>query len=572
MKPSILTLLSRHQILLSSLIIGIFLTSGAFFTAKYFSPKQTASVASLSCSLQSEIDAKIVKKAGLEAQATTTIRQITENNQAIIANATLLASTTIKIADLETKILSDYAISLEKAKVDAAEAEVKRLTYLLTALQRQPGTTKPTPAKFVKIQQVTLALAEAKTQRDAILNAYHNTVADNNTKKAELAALVADRTRHEEIARSLDTKANELNTTLNNINASITAITTEIANMQANLCPKITVLSPNGGELWHVGATVAIRWNSERMASSSVYIQLEDTRYTNDTAEHYSAIPANATPIPNTGEYQWTIPSTLGSGYMILGAGNVYKLLIANYADGSTYDQSDGIFSINSSTTPSITVLAPNGGETWQLNQSHTINWNSVGGEVVYSYLNFSDGGLCYMGSTTPALGHITVPANYSCPNIPKSLATGQYKAFLVLNNISDDSDLGLAHDSSDNYFTISAATSTPSSITVVSPNGGEIYKLNQNMNVVWDRSNCFSQKVRILLQPKTQPTNYSLPIYFSHTWDKDNTGSTTIFLADNIGLPPDQYKLRAACDPGLSAFSYGAFDDSDNYFTINSN
>jgi len=44
--------------------------------------------------------------------------------------------------------------------------------------------------------------------------------------------------------------------------------------------------------------------------------------------------------------------------------------------DETVKDESDGFFSI---TSPSITVLSPNGGETWELGKQYTIRWQSRG-------------------------------------------------------------------------------------------------------------------------------------------------------------------------------------------------
>ncbi len=77
---------------------------------------------------------------------------------------------------------------------------------------------------------------------------------------------------------------------------------------------------------------------------------------TGDIASHYSPIAGYSTPIPNTGSYSWTIPDSLGNGYMKLNGGNVYGLTIANYGDGDVYDSSNNLFSIATSTDEVINV------------------------------------------------------------------------------------------------------------------------------------------------------------------------------------------------------------------------
>ncbi len=124
----------------------------------------------------------------------------------------------------------------------------------------------------------------------------------------------------------------------------------------ASTTPYITLLSPNGNESFKVGDTVNITWDTDIASTTDMFLQLEDTRYEGDIASHYSPIAGYSTPIPNTGSYSWTIPDSLGTGYMKLNGGNVYGLTIANYGDGEVYDSSNNLFSIATSTDEVINV------------------------------------------------------------------------------------------------------------------------------------------------------------------------------------------------------------------------
>lgn len=104
----------------------------------------------------------------------------------------------------------------------------------------------------------------------------------------------------------------------------------------------ITVISPNGGEIWKSGETHRIKWNSRGISSIRIYI------YNSKAAGSGSTI--NITPnnqlIPAVlGYYDWYIPSInqLPSG----AGGNNYKIIIDDaYYPGEKRDESDSLFSI----------------------------------------------------------------------------------------------------------------------------------------------------------------------------------------------------------------------------------
>ncbi|MBI2474692.1 MAG: peptidoglycan-binding protein [Candidatus Taylorbacteria bacterium] len=114
---------------------------------------------------------------------------------------------------------------------------------------------------------------------------------------------------------------------------------------------------------------------------------------------------------------------------------------------------------------PSITVLSPNGGETLIYGVKDVdfrITWTGVNlaGNVT-AYLVFSDGTPCRLGSVSVDQRNypVTLGPNYQCPNVPRSITSGQYKVRLIADGQSSTSDLGI-YDDSDSYFTITSATS----------------------------------------------------------------------------------------------------------------
>ena len=70
----------------------------------------------------------------------------------------------------------------------------------------------------------------------------------------------------------------------------------------------------------------------------------------------------------NDGSHPWLIPGTQAHG-------TDYQVRITSTANVSIKDTSDNNFTIP---VPSITVVTPNGGETWRRGTTQTIKWTST--------------------------------------------------------------------------------------------------------------------------------------------------------------------------------------------------
>lgn len=109
--------------------------------------------------------------------------------------------------------------------------------------------------------------------------------------------------------------------------------------------PSITVISPNGGEVWEVGKTYIIKWNTTLDSSKIIQIGLIDVRYSTETGPRGEATIIHST--PNTGGYGWTVPKMLGTMDLTDTIQAVYKVKL--YIDGGgsgKFDESDTPLSI----------------------------------------------------------------------------------------------------------------------------------------------------------------------------------------------------------------------------------
>jgi hypothetical protein len=130
----------------------------------------------------------------------------------------------------------------------------------------------------------------------------------------------------------------------------------------------ITVTAPNGGEVWQVDNTYAITWASN---GTSGNVRIE---YSTNNASSWTEEIAST---PDDSSYYWTIPDTPSDNCLVR----------VSDTDGTPADTSDAVFTI-SSTSSSITVTSPNGGEVWQVDSTYDVTWmsNGTSGNVQIEY------------------------------------------------------------------------------------------------------------------------------------------------------------------------------------------
>lgn len=125
--------------------------------------------------------------------------------------------------------------------------------------------------------------------------------------------------------------------------------------------PELTVVTPNGGELWEWGTEVEMTWETGGLG--------EDVKLALFKDDSYHKTIANAT--PNTGSFVWDVPESVGQG-------DDYRLRVRSTDDIQLVDFSNAFFSVGPGpNTPSLTVTNPNGGESWTLGASVSVQWNT---------------------------------------------------------------------------------------------------------------------------------------------------------------------------------------------------
>jgi RHS repeat-associated protein len=177
------------------------------------------------------------------------------------------------------------------------------------------------------------------------------------------------------------------------------------------LAPTITVTYSNGGETFYQGSTMPISWSTVGIGASE-NISIEIVQGANTIA--YQVI---ASPISNSGLFNWNILSSFAAGsYRI-------KIYRTNTASGIIVDYSDATFTI---AAPTLTVILPNGGETYSMGNTLVVNWTSTGvagniqielenqtTTVLYRFGTAGTGVAASLGTFSGIIGDTIVPGLY---------------------------------------------------------------------------------------------------------------------------------------------------------------
>jgi hypothetical protein len=330
--------------------------------------------------------------------------------------------------------------------------------------------------------------------------------------------------------------------------------------------------------------------------------------------------------------------------------------LVALGGTGSTKAAS---ITITSSTTqPSITVVSPNGGETWVRGTTQYITWTAPTGSLnqtgdikqefavpacaepgrpvrcmiavrapltIASGVSLNSGSYAWNVGNSVSLAIPCSPFATSCPNQMTPIADGQYKIQICQTNVNSITQC----DDSNNYFTITSGTPTPvcptgyictppdqtttcpagytctnttsncppsytcytqtptttpqPSITVVSPNGGEMWKQGDYKTISWQgnpQSNYY--KIEIWgANTAVGDSNSPVPIGgdawriiesvsgTSYSW---KVGSVDCGGPCTGPIAGSKYRIVVRGKTGASnSPSYTGFDWSDSPFTITS-
>ncbi len=213
--------------------------------------------------------------------------------------------------------------------------------------------------------------------------------------------------------------------------------------------PAVSIIQPNGGETWRIGAVSAIRWSSQ-LVTGNVRILLSRNGGATFPDTLFSSTP-------NDTEKTWTVtgPPTTQARIRIISL------------SGPAEDTSDADFVI---VQPTLTLISPNGGESWRADSTVLIRWSS-------SNL------LSNVTATLSRNGGVTFPetlfANTADDGSEPWLVTGPAASTARVRIAGQD--IPALCDTSDAGFAIEVP-----SITVQWPAGGDTLFIDSAYTILW--------------------------------------------------------------------------------------
>lgn len=233
------------------------------------------------------------------------------------------------------------------------------------------------------------------------------------------------------------------------------------------LPPRITVLSPNGGQIYGIDSTINIRWTAQAVTG------ILHVEYSVDSGVAWKPIgtkPARA----GNDTLVWRIPNDTTSTAFVR----------VRTADTVTSDRSDRTFRIVTSYRPSVKLIYPNGGQVFAPDSLVIVEWEEqdLGANVRVELSVDSGRTWALIGQKAPINGtdtlHWTVPDDSTT-------------AALIRVGRQGVGGPGTAiRDTSDAFFTILAAPPPPpATISSVGPEGG-IYAPDSVVQIYWTAAN----------------------------------------------------------------------------------
>ena len=275
--------------------------------------------------------------------------------------------------------------------------------------------------------------------------------------------------------------------------------------------PKLTITSPNGGEVWRAGTMQSILWNSTNVDSVKI-------EYSLNNGVTWQAI-VNA--VPSTGLYVWQVP--MESSYQC-------RVKISDRTNKEIYDESDNPFTI-----AILDLLKPIDGETLLSGSPYNIVWNSA--SIVNLKIEFSanDGN----SWTTVAQNVNALIGSYAWTLPSGNIQQGRIKI--------SDMTKSAVYDMNESSFAVKQ-------IIVIAPIDNSTFKVGETQIIQWKTYNIANVKLEYSTDSGT-------------TWNKinDNVPSSVGYYYWIVPDSPSEF-----CSVKISdASNLSTYATNGNFFSI---
>ncbi|MDD3876282.1 MAG: T9SS type A sorting domain-containing protein [Bacteroidales bacterium] len=234
-------------------------------------------------------------------------------------------------------------------------------------------------------------------------------------------------------------------------------LNTDISNTTFTILPlpTITLVYPDGGELFEGGQLVDIEWVGTGLEGN---IYIEFSKNAGATWEYvgweWSA--------DNGGTHSWTVPYLSTSGALIRAK---------FWSTPNVIDQSNNVFSVQ---MPSFALTAPNNYENLYPTNNYTITWTAMNSSYIAIHYTIDNGNNWILIADS-----VAAAAGQYIWNIPNSPST---QCKVKITDMGNNS----IFDISNNPFTI---YSIPT-LSLLTPNGGELLNSGQFYTIEWSGTN----------------------------------------------------------------------------------
>ncbi|MBN1446715.1 MAG: hypothetical protein JXA28_02190 [Bacteroidetes bacterium] len=222
------------------------------------------------------------------------------------------------------------------------------------------------------------------------------------------------------------------------------------ASLLLDLPPSLELLSPQGGEVWRSGTVHNVRWQGKRPAQIAI-------DFSTDGGAGWTQI---AGPLPaSDGEWGWTVPAVTSEHC---------RLRVRDADNAAPADATRTDFTVYED--PVITLLAPNGGETWQVDTEQEIRWHVIAVNSIDLAYSTNNGRhwLPITNNIPPAMGswlwRIPPTPSDSC------LVRAVSRSNPAVNDLSD---------------AVFRLTPIPA-VALTAPNGGERWQVGTVQSIRW--------------------------------------------------------------------------------------
>ncbi len=345
-----------------------------------------------------------------------------------------------------------------------------------------------------------------------------------------------------------------------------------------NSSPTLNVITPNGGEILSIGKKLAIKWENKIAAPASAYYDIKLSSYyppcsSTECTQFEDDGPFTIAKKVSALTYEWNVGAIMESRNMLneVRSGK-YTVLICQTGTNNC-DSSNTYFTIESNDTSYLPIIKSIVGPA-SVTIGTAANWTINAYDSTNQSLSYS----INWGDTTS--NEIRLPSD-SQKNIfsHKYSKTGTYTIKVQVANKK-----GLTAES---VTSVSVVANTSNVLTVLAPNGGEVWQLGSRQSISWSGIKNIPSTYRLQLNLSDSrgsgtlgiidPSKYPNSVY-------EFTVPDYLFFQDVGGsLIPGQYKLKLTlydgdvclsvtqCNPNHNWGKFVAEDISDRVFTISS-